>query len=101
MVFRSRKKQIIKSLNFKISGQKINTCSNVKFLGITLAENLQFNLNLDLFKSELTRAIGFLGKIREYVTKFLLKTLYYTIFYSHLTYTCHIWGRNFNASTKI
>ena len=101
MVFRSRKKQIIKILNFKISDKKINTCNNVKFLGITLAENLHFNLQLNLFKSEITRAIGLLCKVRESVPKFLLKTLYYTIFHSHVTYTCQIWDRNFNALTKI
>ena len=44
IIFRSKKKQITKHLNFKISGQKVNTCSNVKYLGITLEENLEWNL---------------------------------------------------------
>ena len=53
------------------------------------------NLHLNLLKSKLNRAI------RHYVPKFLLKTLYYTIFHSHLIYACQIWGQSFNTLTKI
>ena len=88
IIFRSRNMQITKHLNFKISGQKVNTCSNVKYLGITLEENLELNLHLNLLKSHLHRAIGLLCKIRHYVPKFLLKTLHCTIFHSHLIYAC-------------
>ena len=100
IIFRPRKKQITKHLNFRISGKKINTCNNVKYLGITLEENLDWNPHLSLLKSKLNRAIGLLCKIRHYVPKFLLKTLYYTIFHSHLRYVCQIWGQSFNTLMK-
>ena len=98
---RPRKKQIAKHLNFRISGQKVSTCSNVKYLGITLEENLEWNLHLRLLKSKLNRAIGLLCKIRDYVPTFILKTLYCTIFHSHLIYACQICGQSFNTLTKI
>ena len=34
IIFRSKNIQITKHLNFRISGQKINTCRNVKYLGV-------------------------------------------------------------------
>ena len=34
-IFPPRKKQIIEHLNFRISGQKIITYSNIKYVGIT------------------------------------------------------------------
>ena len=34
IIFQTKNKQIIKHLNFRISGQKINTCRNVKYLGV-------------------------------------------------------------------
>ena len=79
----------------------MNTCINVKYLGITLEENLEWNLHLNLIKSKLNRAIGLLYKIRHYLSKFLLETLYYTIFHSHLKYTCQIWRQRFNTLTKM
>ena len=101
VIFRPRKKQIAKHLNFRISGQKINTCSNVKYLGIMLEENPEWNLHLNLLKSKLNRAIGLLCKIRHYVPKCPLKTLYYTIFHSCIIYACQIWGQSFNNLTNM
>ena len=40
IIFRPKDKQMIKHLNFRISGQKISTCGNVKYLGVILEENL-------------------------------------------------------------
>ena len=96
-----KNKQITKRLNFRISRQKINTCRNVKYLVVILEENLDWNLHLNALNLKLNKAIGLLCKIRHYVPKFLLKTLYFTIFYSHLIYACQIWGQNINALNKI
>ena len=58
-------------------------------------------LHLNLLKSKLNRAIGLLCKIRHYVSKFLLKTLYYTTFHSHLIYAYQVWAQSLNTSTKM
>ena len=47
------------------------------------------------------KAIGFLCKIRHFVPKFLLRTLYHTILHFHLIYACQIWGQNINTLNKI
>ena len=90
IIYRPRKKQITTHLNFRISDQRMNTCINVKYLGITLEENLEWNLDLNLIKSKLNRAIGLLYKFRHYLSKFVLETLCYTIFHSHLKFACQI-----------
>ena len=45
--------------------------------------------------------MGILSKIRHYVPKFLLNTLYYTVFHSHLIYSCQIWGQNNTILRKL
>ena len=47
-------------------------------------------------EKKLSRSIGLLSKIRHYVPKFLLKTIYYSIFNSHLIYGWEVWGQNQN-----
>ena len=83
-----------KHLNFKISKQKINICSKVRYLGIILEEHLHWNLHINSLKCKLNRAIAILSKIQHYVPKFLFNTLYYTMFHSHLIYSCQIWVQN-------
>ena len=66
-----------------------------------LQDTLEWNLYLNILNLKLNRAIGLLCKIRHYVPKFLLKTLYYTIFHSHLIYACQIWGQSQSILNKI
>ena len=52
--------------------------------------------HLTSLEKKLSRSIGLLSKIRHYAPKFRLKTIYYSIFNSHLIYGCHVWGQNQN-----
>ena len=101
IIFGPKLKQITKHLNFIISGQEINTCSKVRYLGVILEEHLDWNLHINSLKCKLNRAIGILSKTRRYVPKFLLNTLYSTIFHSHLIYSCQIWGQNNTTLRKL
>ena len=93
ILFRSKRKQITKHLNFRISGQKIKIACKTKYLGLLLDENLNFKGHIDSLKTKLRRANCLLSKIRPYVRKDLLRTIYYALFDSYLRYGCQIWGQ--------
>ena len=38
--------------------------------------------------------VGLIFKIRHYVPKFPLRTLYFTLFSTHLIYACQVWGQD-------
>ena len=101
IVFRPKETQMRKHLNFRISGQKINTCSKVRYLSLILDEHLYWNLHINSLKCKLNKAIGILSKMRHYVPKFLLNKLYYTKFLPHLIYSCQIWGQNNTILRKL
>ena len=92
IIFRSKRKQITKYLNFRTSDQKINVSNKVKYLGIQMEQHLDWNVHVKNVIPKLNRAIGILSKIRHYVPKFLLKTIYYSLFNS--IYACQVWGQN-------
>ena len=65
-------------------------------------ESLTWNTHLQQLTKKLTRAIGLLSKIRHYSPPSLMKTLNYSLFHSHLTYSSQIWGQgNGSAINKI
>ena len=72
----------------------INICNNVRYLNIILEEHLDLNLHINLLKCKLKRAFGILSKIRHNVPKFLLNTLYCTMFHFHLICSCQIWSQS-------
>ena len=54
----------------------------------------QFADDTNLLVVEKSQTISLLSKIRHYVLKHLLRTIYFSIFNSHLIYACEIWGQN-------
>ena len=70
-------------MNFRVSGQGINTTTSVKYLGIYQLGNIP----------KLNSAIGLLSKVRHNMPKFPLKSIYYSLFNSHVTYASKIWGQ--------
>ena len=90
----SKRKQITKYLNFRISGQKINVSHKVRYLGIEIEHYLDWDVHVKNVIPKLNRAIGKLSKIRHYAPKFLLKTICYSLFNSHLIYACQVWSQN-------
>ena len=95
VIFKSRYRKIPKHINFRINGQKIIPFDSVKYLGLTLQSDLHWKTHLTSLEKKLSRSISLLSKI-NYVPKFLLKTIYYSIFNSHLIYGCEVWGQNQN-----
>ena len=106
VIFKARNKTITKHLTFRISGQKIEPSWQVRYLGVILQEDLHWNTYLTSLIKKLSRSTGLLSKVRHYGPKHLPRTIYYSIFNSHLIYTCEVWKQNqnnlnFNKLTKL
>ena len=62
IIFGPKQKQMKKHLNFRISGEKINTCSKVRYLGVILEEHLDWNLHINSLKHKLKACIRYFFK---------------------------------------
>ena len=100
ILFRSCRTKITKKLNSQLSGQKIKTKTQTNYLGVILDEHLNSKKQIDTVKRKLARATGLLPKLRYYVPKKVLISIYSAIFDSNMRYGCQIWGQNFNTLLK-
>ena len=100
ILFRSQHKQINKKLNFRLSGQKIKLSKSVKYLGLILDEYLTWESHINILKAKLSRSVGMLAKIRHYVPQETLKTIFFAIFNSHISYGAQIWSQETNYKSK-
>ena len=80
--------------NIKINGHKIYPSEFIKYLGIYLDTTLSGKHHCELLSIKLKRANGMLSMIRHYIPHEELKSVYYAIFSSHMTYGCQIWGQS-------
>ena len=71
--------------------------SSIKFLGVTIDENLNWLPHIDNLKNKLVLSQGALYRIKDSIPKRLHKTLYHSLFESHLTYGISVWGSQSNS----
>ena len=89
-------------MKIKMNGHRILPSKNIKYLGVYIDQNLNFNFHCQILSKKLKRANGMLSKARHYLEAANLKNLYFAIFSSHLTYGCQLWAQNVNVhNTKI
>ena len=101
-IFHSNKSTETFKFNIKINGNKITPTDNIKYLGVYLDDVLSGHKHCKVLASKLNRANGMLCKVRHYVPKDELLSIYHAIFSSHLTYNCQVWGISNNSHvTKI
>ena len=100
LVFRHPNKEVNYNLKIKIDGKRLLPSNYVKYLGLYIDSHLKWNYHTDILAPKLSRALGMLTKIRHYVSKITLRTIYFGIFSSILTYGCQIWGQILNKNVN-
>ena len=99
--FRSKSKTVSYHMKLKLDDHILKFSSKVKYLGILLDEFLIWNFQFDTLASKLSRTNGILAKLRHFVPETLLKTLYYALFHSHISYANIVWGQALTQNSRI
>ena len=92
--------ETIPNLKIKMNGHRLFPSKNIRYLGAYLDETLNGKFHCEILSKKLTRANGMLYKARHFINNTDLKSLYYAIFSSHLTYGLQVWGQNQNIHNK-
>ena len=96
LVFRHPSKVLNYNLKIKINGKRLYESNYVKYLGVLLDSHLKWNFHTDLLAPKLSRALGMLSKLRHLVNSSTLRSVYFAIFSSLMTYGSLVWGQNLN-----
>lgn len=75
-----------------LNGSVITNVEYYKFLGIIIDEKLSFKYHINELCGKLSRTVGAVRKVAKFVPSSLLRSLYFTMFYSNLVYGISAWG---------
>ena len=78
--------------SFSIGGSDIDLIKNVKYLGVQLDSNLDWDQHMKVLCGKVSRAIGFLKYAKKFVPKDTLIQMYRGIVEPHFRYCCSVWG---------
>ena len=86
---------------FKGFESRIVSTESVKYLGVKIDTNPTWQHYVNDLPIKLNRANALLFKIRKYVCPKILRSIYFGIFESHLSYCCLVWAQNFSSIKRI
>jgi len=80
------------NINLTINGEALKEVQVAKYLGILIDNKLNWGEQISAVNLKLSKGIGLLAKIRHYVPKNTLRSLYYTFINPHVDYNILNWG---------
>ena len=100
IIFRHPRKVFDYNLKIKINGKRLFESQSVKYLGIIIDSHLKWDYHIDTLAPKLSRAVGMLSKLRHLVNRSTLRSIYFAIFSSIMSYGSIVWGNNNNKFIK-
>ena len=93
LIFKSKyNKNQYQDVIIKLLGMRLEPSTSVKYLGIHIDHNLSWDYHNKEMNAKLSRTNGILSKLRHYVPKKTMLSVYYALFYSHMTYGSLVWS---------
>ena len=90
----SNRKNINEIKNLMIDENIIDRVRECKFLGTVIDENLTWKPHISLITRKISKNIGIMFKVGQFLTKETTKTLYYTLVSPYIHYCNVIWANN-------
>ena len=86
-----------KILNIELGGVSLQRVSSTKFLGVIIDENLTWKNHIDAISKTISRNTGMLTKLKHFLPKHILYSLYCTLILPYINYGILIWGNTYGT----
>ena len=73
--------------------KKLIRTTHIKFLGIIQEENINWSLHINEICNKLKRLFHIFYNIRNFLSKYNIKTIYYIMIYSRIKYGISLYGQ--------
>ena len=101
VIFKSKQKQFDGEIKSKLSRKRLFPTDSDKYLGVKIDGSLLWKFHIGYLSVKLNRSSALLFKIRNLVNNSILRTIYFSIFESHLNYCSLVWSQNSHAINQI
>ena len=101
VIFKHQRKKLDTEIKIKLNRKRLYPSQSVRYLCIKIDQILNWKDHINDIAVNLNRANAFLFKIRNFVNIFILKTIYFAIFNSHINNVNLVWAQNSNTVSRI
>ena len=96
-----KSKAKIAKLPESTKGKRLYPTESVKYLGVKIDTNLSWQYHVNDLSIKLNRGNALLFKMRKYVSLKILRSIYFAIFDSCLSYCCLVWAQHYSTIQRI
>ena len=98
IIFQPRQKRETLVFSTSLNSTHINRVKEVVFLGVVLNEHVTWKPHISRIANKVSKAIGLLCKSRFSISKFSLRTRYYSLVCLYLYYCTIAWGLTYPSN---
>ena len=91
LLFRSASAKVPNDFFIEINDWKVFPSKFVKYVGVFIDENLNWNCHFTSLCIKLSQSVGIISKLRHYTSTDICVSVYYSLFQSYLLYGCLSW----------
>ena len=79
-------------LNVTLNNTVLNQSNSVKYLGAIIDSKLNFDTHIKKLAHRISKAVGIIFKLKQYMPRKALQALYYSLIHAYLLYGLPVWG---------
>ena len=100
IIFRPPKMKLENRVVLTLNHKQIFESRKIKYLGLLMDDRLTWKFHINELCKKLNRSVGMLFKLRHLCPSSILRSLYFSIFNSHLVYGLPVWGNTDKIYTE-
>ena len=92
VIFRSCQKIPNHNVTLLMNKKALQQKDHVKYLGVLLDQHLSWKYQIKSVALKVSRGLGIIAKLKPFLKDNLIRTIYFSVVYSHLYYGIQAWG---------
>ena len=92
VIFRSHQKTLDHNVTLLMNNKALEQKDHVKYLGVLLDQHLSWRYQIKSVALKVSRGLGIIAKLKPFLKDQLIRTIYFSVVYSHLYYGIQAWG---------
>ena len=93
MLFHHKQRNVTNLLpRLEIDGHTIERVRDFNFLGLSIDENMSWDSHINKISSKISRTLGTINKLKNFLPTYILKLVYNSLILPHLQYAILTWG---------
>ena len=91
IIFQPYNKPLKQHITLKINNKAIMEKNNIKYQGVIIDSHLNWKNHMLMVSKKISRCIGIMCKLRQFMNTSMLKNIHYSLLYSHMVYAIQVW----------